>query len=126
MLTLVVACGSTPAPVVAPDPCTDPALDGGTVYDHEATFEGIHFRHSTTDLHMRLGSAALFDAARDGQGGHPAFHSTDGKQPSATFSRELPLLAGDTVSFAVGIGSDGANANDTTGLLARLTRLPSR
>lgn len=222
----LVACGSAPAPVAASDPCADPALDGGAVYDlncsfslttnpsggweygfsspgtpdrfqplahadpgnpvglwHpdarsyypyvawnstplarvdatdswavrprevameaapgggfsiarftapqagvyllQATFEGIHFRHSTTDVHVRQGATALFDAEIDGYGGHPAFHAMDGTNPSTSFSRELSLQAGDEVSFAVGVGTDAANANDTTGLMARMTRLRS-
>ena len=219
---LLGACGGAPAPVAAPDPCLDPALDGGAVYDlncsfsltanpagawqygfaaadgafhlsvradtsnpvglwHpdartyypyvawnssalarvdatdswavrprevameaapggaealvrftaplagtwriEATFEGIHFRHSTTDVHVRHGAAALFDAQIDGYGGTPAFHPVDGTRPSATFTSEVSLQQGDAVSFAVGVGADGANANDTTGLMARMTRL---
>ena len=91
-------------------------------YTIEAVFEGIHFRHSTTDVHVRRGGAALFDAEIDGYGGDPAFHAIDGSSPTARFVGTLALRRGEIVSFVVGVGKDAANANDTTGLRARLTR----
>lgn len=89
-------------------------------YFIRATFEGIHFRHSTTDVHIRLGATSLFDGVIDGYGGNTAFHVQDGSSPVASFSQEVAVQAGDVLSFSVGIGPDEANANDTTGLLLRL------
>ena len=97
------------------------APETGT-YSVAATFEGIHFRNATTDVHVLQGSVELFAADIDGYGGHPVFHATQGPAKAATFARTLDLVAGDALSFAVGVGKDGANSNDTTGLTVRISR----
>jgi len=97
-------------------------LDG--TYQLDARFEGVHFRNATTDVHVQLDGAPLFDGAIDGYGGDPAFHSVGGQGPTASYTDQLTLRAGAVLLFAVGLGADGSNANDTTGLTAHLDRAP--
>jgi len=92
-------------------------------YSVRADFEGIHFRISTTDVHVRQNDVPLFDANIDGYGGDPAFHPVQGSSPSATYVGSVDLKVGDVLGFAVGIGADGTNFNDTTGLLVHIVRL---
>ena len=89
-----------------------------------ARFEGIHFRLSSTDVHVLHNSAPLFESDIDGYGGDPAFHGIQGTHPTASYSGAVRLNAGDTLTFAVGYGKNRTNFNDTTGLFARVTRLP--
>ena len=91
-------------------------------YSVNAVFQGIHFRNSTTDVHVVLGDTGLFAADIDGYGGNPAFHARQGPSPVAGFARVLDLAAGEALSFAVGNGKDGANSNDTTGLTVHIER----
>ncbi len=88
-----------------------------------AYFEGVHFRLSTTDVHVRLGDAWLFDAEIDGYGGDPAFFRVQGRSPSATYEETRMLAVSDLLIFAVGYGSDQTNSNDTTGLLVRILQI---
>jgi len=90
-------------------------------YDLEADFAGIHIRLSTTDVHVMVNDLSLFDAEIDGYGGDPSFHAVEGQSPQATCRATEILRAGDVLSFAVGIGSNGTNANDTTGLFVHIT-----
>jgi hypothetical protein len=89
-------------------------------YKIRARFEGIHFRLSSTDVHVLHGSIHLFDAEINGYGGDTAFHPIEGAHPSASYDGSLLLKAHDTVTFAVGYGKNQTNYNDTTGLFARL------
>jgi len=91
-------------------------------YFIQATFEGIHFRHSTTDVHVWLGARPLFDGIVDGYGGFAAFHSQADPTGTQIFTGEIAVLGGDILSFAV--GPNGANFNDTTGLGLRLEVRP--
>jgi len=93
-------------------------------YSVRADFEGIHFRISTTDVHVRQNDQPLFDAEIDGYGGDPAFHSIQGASPNASYVGSVELHSGDVLSFAVGIGADGSNYNDTTGLFVHIVMNP--
>ena len=90
------------------------------VYRLEAAFAGIHFRLSSTDVHILINTTPIFAADIDGYGGDPAFHAIVGTQPSASYSGLLHLQAGDILTFAVGYGKDGTHYNDTTGLFVHL------
>jgi hypothetical protein len=89
-------------------------------YRMQADFEGIHFRLSTTDVHVRRGDTPLFDALIDGYGGDPAFHAIEGASPRASYQGTVTLAAGDTLSFAIGYGANKTYNNDTTGLTLRI------
>lgn len=92
-------------------------------YHIKARFEGIHFRLSSTDVHVLHGSVHLFDAEIEGYGGDTAFHPIEGAHPTASYDGSVLLKAHDTVTFAVGYGENKTNYNDTTGLFARLVLL---
>lgn len=89
-------------------------------YQVHAHFEGIHFRLSTTDVHVLAGDAGIFAASIDGYGGDPAFHAVEGGNPAADYDGAVPLQVGDLVTFAIGYGRNKTNYNDTTGLTARI------
>ena len=86
-------------------------------YRIKAIFEGVHFRLSSTDVHVLLNGQHLFDDLIDGYGGDPAFHAIVGAHPAATFQDTILLQKGDLLVFAIGYGSNGTFYNDTTGLL---------
>jgi hypothetical protein len=88
----------------------------------QARFAGIHFRRSTTDVHVRVNDTAVFDAIVDGYGGDRRFQSIDGPAARARFTGTYRLAAGDVVTFAVGYGPNATNFNDTTGLRVRIVR----
>jgi len=90
-------------------------------YSVEARFAGIHFGLSTTDVHVLHNAESLFDADIDGYGGDPAFHQIQGAHPTATFSGVIRLIAGETMTFAVGYGRNKTHYSDTTGLSAKIT-----
>jgi hypothetical protein len=90
------------------------------MYRIQADFEAIHFRLSTTDAHVRVGGASLFDANIDGYGGDPAFHAITGTNPRASYSGTLALGPGEVVSFVLGYGTDRTVDNDTTGLVVHI------
>jgi len=98
--------------LVAPEPGS---------YRLEADFAGVHTRLSSTDVHVLLGDAALLDAVIDGYGGDPSFRAVEGQSPTATLAMDVAVSPGDVLTFAVGVGPNGTNFNDTTGLVARLT-----
>jgi hypothetical protein len=85
-----------------------------------AHFEGIHFRLSTTDVHVVAGDAGLFASNISGYGGDPAFHLVEGANPTADYEGAVSLRDGDVLSFAVGYGTNMTNTNDTTGLTVRI------
>jgi hypothetical protein len=89
-------------------------------YEVSAAFEGVHFRISTTDVHVLQNSASLFAANIDGYGGDPAFHAIVGSSPDASYQGLVSLDAGDILSFAVGYGTDMTNSNDTTGVFVHI------
>jgi hypothetical protein len=89
----------------------------------EAHFEGIHFRLSTTDVHVLLDDTQLWGSTIDGYGGDPAFHAVVGPSPAADYSGTVALQGSDVVTFAVGYGADDTNYNDTTGLSVHVSRL---
>jgi hypothetical protein len=87
----------------------------------QARFEGIHFRLSTTDVHVLENQAERFSFEIDGYGGDPASFPVQGNSPATDYVQSLALRSGDVLTFAVGYGSDKTNYNDTTGLFAHLT-----
>jgi hypothetical protein len=95
-------------------------------YRVKARFAGIHFRLSSTDVHVLVNGVPVFDALVEGYGGDRAFHAIEGRSPRAVFVGTRQLAASDVVSFAVGYGANQTHFNDTTGLRARIAHLPSR
>ncbi len=95
-------------------------------YHITAHFEGVHFRLSSTDVHVLHNSTHLFDADIDGYGGDAKFHKIEGTHPTASYEGLVKLERGDTVIFAVGYGKNKTNYNDTTGLYARLVWHPRK
>jgi hypothetical protein len=91
------------------------------VYRITTRFSGIHYRLSSTDVHVLHNSKPLFDAEIDGYGGDPNFHVIEGGNPVATWSGSVTMAAGDTITFAVGFGKNKSYYNDTTGLIATIT-----
>lgn len=102
------------------------AFDVPSAGDYEITalFEGVHFRLSTTDVHVQLNDEPLFTAEIDGYAGDSAFAAEQGERPRAIYEGRLALKAQDQLSFAVGNGSNRTNTNDTTGLTLRIRQLP--
>ncbi len=92
----------------------------------KARFAGIHFRLSSTDVHVVVGGRAVFDAAIDGYGGDPAFHPVVGARPTAVYVATHELAAGEAVAFVVGYGANRTHFDDTTGLRARVTAMATR
>ncbi len=95
-------------------------------YRVKARFAGLHFRLSSTDVHVLVNGRSVFDALVDGYGGDPAFHAIEGRSPRAGFVGTRRLAAGDVVDFAVGYGANRTHFNDTTGLRARVSRNAER
>ncbi len=92
-------------------------------YKVVARFEGVHFRLSSTDVHVLHNATSLFEAEIDGYGGDPSFHPVQGSNPAASYSGSVELSAGDTITFAVGYGQNKTHYNDTTGLSTEITML---
>ena len=86
-------------------------------YRIRIVFEGVHFRLSTTDVHILLNAKHLFDDIIDGYGGDPAFHAITGSHPSTTYQNTIELQQNDIITFAIGYGANGTFYNDTTGLI---------
>jgi hypothetical protein len=89
-------------------------------YRVKARFAGVHFRLSSTDVHVLRGGTSLFDADLEGYGGDPAFHALAGAHPVARYSGRLALASEEVLAFAVGYGRNGTHFNDTTGLVVRV------
>jgi hypothetical protein len=89
-------------------------------YRIKARFAGVHFRLSSTDVHVLAGGASLFDAVVDGYGGDPTFHAVEGAGPRAAWTGTVQLDRGEVVTFAVGYGPNHTHFNDTTALRARV------
>jgi hypothetical protein len=87
-------------------------------FEVTARFEGIHFRLSSTDVHVLRNGKSLFDSEIEGYGGDTMFHGIEGAMPVASYTATLQLAAGDTITFAVGYGKNKTHYNDTTGLNA--------
>jgi len=92
-------------------------------YQVQAHFEGIHFRLSSTDVHVLLGDIELWHSSIAGYGGDPAAHAIAGTSPAADYTDTVSVQANDVISFAVGFGSDDTNYNDTTGLTVHISEL---
>lgn len=90
-------------------------------YRVTARFEGIHFALSSTDVHVLHDTASLFDANIQGYGGDSAFHKIEGASPAASYTGLVRLKRGDTITFAVGYGTNKTHSCDTTGLMAAVT-----
>ncbi len=89
-------------------------------YRIKVRFAGVHFRLSSTDVHVLAGARSLFDAVVDGYGGDPAFHRIEGGAPQAAWTGTVRLDRDEPVSFAVGYGPNRTHFNDTTALRARV------
>jgi hypothetical protein len=89
-------------------------------YGVQAHFEGIHFRLSTTDVHVLAGDAGLFASNVVGYGGDVAFHAIEGANPTADYAGAVRLQANDVLTFAIGYGTNMTNYNDTTGLTVHI------
>ena len=89
-------------------------------YRIKVRFAGVHFRLSSTDVHVLVGATSRFDAAVDGYGGDPSFHPIEGPSPRVAWAGAAVLERGDVVTFAVGYGSNQTHFNDTTALRARV------
>jgi hypothetical protein len=89
-------------------------------YRIKVRFAGVHFRLSSTDVHVVVGATSLFDAVVDGYGGDPAFHRIEGAAPQAAWTGTVRLDRDEALSFAVGYGPNRAHFNDTTALRARV------
>ena len=81
------------------------ATTSGT-YVINGIFQGDDVFGTTTDVHILSGSTDLFDAEVTGTGG-------PSQQP---FNFTHTFAVGDTLDFAVGLGTDGGFFNDSTGL----------
>ena len=95
------------------------------IYQVMARFEGVHFRLSTTDVHVLRNATSIFDADIDGYGGDPAYHAVQGTSPTAAYTGQVILKANDIITFAVGYGKNKTNSCDTTGLFAQVVLLSS-
>jgi hypothetical protein len=93
-------------------------------YEVSASFEGIHFGLSSTDVHVLHNSDHVFDADIQGYGGDPAFHRREGTHPTASYKGVVHLDTQDVITFAVGYGTNKTNYGDTTGLFVRIVLLP--
>lgn len=80
------------------------------LYSIQADFVGLG-ASSTTDVHVMVNGVPLFNQFINGQG------------TTAGFDIERPLVAEDTVDFAVGFGSNGNFVSDTTGINAIITAI---
>jgi hypothetical protein len=67
----------------------------------------------TTDVHVILNGVPIFDGFVLGAIG------------SASFNFSLPVIVGDVLDFAAGIGPDGTATSDTTAFQARISIVPS-
>jgi hypothetical protein len=92
-------------------------------FEVTARFEGIHFRLSSTDVHLLRNGKSLFDSEIEGYGGDTMFHAIEGAKPVASYTASLQLDAGDTITFAVGYGMNKTHYNDTTGLSASVRQV---
>jgi hypothetical protein len=80
---------------------TAPAV--GT-YEIRGNFAGLPLQVSTTDVHILSNGTPLFDKKVSGPG------------DAALFNLQQQVVAGDTVDFAVGYGSDASYYGDSMGL----------
>lgn len=86
-------------------------------YKLKATFEGVHIRLSSTDVHILLNDQHLFDDIIEGYGGDSSLSEQKGAHPVASWASSIYLKKGDILTFAIGYGSNKTFYNDTTGLL---------
>ena len=73
---------------------------------------------------MLQGEKSLFDAFIEGYGGDVSFHEVQGPHPTAHFTAEIHLEKMAAITFAVGYGRNKNHGCDTTGLVARIRRIP--
>jgi hypothetical protein len=74
----------------------------------DAAFQKMHY--GETDIHILYNNSSIFDSY------------LNSSVPSASYSSPSPFIVkmGDTIDFAVGIGSDGTFSGDTRGLSATI------
>jgi hypothetical protein len=79
------------------------------VYSFDVAFSGLDFvGPTTTDVHVLVNGAPIFDGAVNAFGSGPSFSSS------------RIMQAGGTIDFAVGRGSNGSFLYDSTGLDVRI------
>ncbi len=84
------------------------------IADVAASFTGCDYSGPTsTDVHVLLNGAPLFDGAVNGFGPGSA----------SPYAATIPVAAGDTLDFAVGFGTGGFNC-DSTGVAAMIDLTP--
>jgi hypothetical protein len=86
------------------------------MYKIKAVFEGIHFGLPSTDVHILHNSQSLFDDFIEGYGGDTLYHGITGSHPVTSYEDTIQLNKDDTITFAVGYGSNKTHYSDTTGL----------
>jgi hypothetical protein len=88
------------------------APSSGT-FSINATFSGLSALGDTADVHILHNGVSFFDAA------------VVGSPSPATYSGLQSITAGDTITFAVGFGSNGNYNEDITGLSASIVPEPA-
>lgn len=78
-----------------------------------ATFSGLSSAGDSVDVHILHDGSSIFNS------------TVIGSPSPATFSGLQSVLAGDTIDFAVGFGSNGNNFDDTTALSATIVPEPT-
>jgi hypothetical protein len=92
-------------------------------YNINAVFEGIHFRLSSTDVHVLVNAKDVFSDFIDGYGGDSSFHPIEGTHPVTKYHDDVFLQKGDIITFAVGYGRNLNHFNDTNGLLLEINMI---
>ena len=92
-------------------------------YKVKAVFEGIHFRLSSTDVHILVNSKNVFSDFIEGYGGDISFHTIEGNNPAAKYEDVITLKKNDIITFAVGYGKNMNHFNDTNGLLLDIKKI---
>ena len=77
-----------------------------------ATFSGLSFLGDTADVHILHDGVSIFDS------------NVTGSPSPTSYTGALGLASGDTIDFAVGVGSDGNYNEDLTALSASIVPEP--
>jgi hypothetical protein len=87
------------------------APSSGT-FSINATFSGLSFLGDTSDVHILHDGISIFDS------------NVTGSPSPVSFSGPVSITAGDTLDFAVGVGSNGNYNEDLTALSATIVPEP--